>query len=223
MSSPEDVWKHIESFDTIYMKGEDELDRLFEWRDQNKELVRQHPVSMNEGVIRYNDNYYQYFSRVGFLVTVYCFINGKLMLSYVYNILTRHATSTEYNFKVETHTLDEAIQDSLTVYATLMAYMVYNVEYVDSKQHSEIVKVGNKNGRKSKGKGYVSITKKVYSITGFPETEVNDTDKRSYTRQTESWNQRGFWRHYKSGKKSWIDPQVKGAKNVKPTPKTYKL
>lgn len=47
-------------------------------------------------------------------------------------------------------------------------------------------------------------------------------DKRRYERHMEKWNVKGHYRTYKSGKKVWIEPQVRGAgKEV--TPKEYKM
>lgn len=53
--------------------------------------------------------------------------------------------------------------------------------------------------------------------------DKNYLSKREYKRHTESWNVRGFWRTYKSGKKVWIKPSVRGNKNSKPKNQKYTL
>lgn len=42
---------------------------------------------------------------------------------------------------------------------------------------------------------------------------VNNKEKRSYERKIENWTARGHWRTYKSGKKIWIEPQNRKAKD----------
>lgn len=60
----------------------------------------------------------------------------------------------------------------------------------------------------------IKITKEVVKRTNRNNTNSNNTEqKREYNRQIKSWNVRGYYRTYKSGKKVWIDPQVRKAKN----------
>lgn len=42
-------------------------------------------------------------------------------------------------------------------------------------------------------------------------------------RLTESWNVRGHYRHYKSGKTVYVNPYTKGSKEGKPVPREYKI
>lgn len=43
---------------------------------------------------------------------------------------------------------------------------------------------------------------------------VKNEEKRSYERKIENWTARGHWRTYKSGKKIWIAPQNRKAKDA---------
>ena len=75
-------------------------------------------------------------------------------------------------------------------------------------------KSSNKNNKKKNHKN----TRKIIMSTRVINVPNNITDievKRGYIRRTESWKVKGFWRTYKSGKKVWIKPSVRGNKNVK--------
>lgn len=52
---------------------------------------------------------------------------------------------------------------------------------------------------------------------------ANNLIKRTYTRRTETWQVRGYERHYKSGKVTYVKPFIKGNKNGKIENKVYKI
>jgi hypothetical protein len=54
------------------------------------------------------------------------------------------------------------------------------------------------------------------------DAELCDLIKRNYNRHTLGWTVRGHWRTYKSGKKTWIKPSVRGDKD-KITGKIYEV
>lgn len=63
------------------------------------------------------------------------------------------------------------------------------------------------------------IHKKIYKVLNVPEDYV----KRSYIRTAESWGVRGHWRHYKNGKKVWINSYIKGRKDKQEKSKEYRI
>ena len=75
-------------------------------------------------------------------------------------------------------------------------------------------KSSNKNNKKKNNK---KVRKIIMSnrVINVPNNVTDIEVKRGYTRRTESWKVKGFWRTYKSGKKVWIKPSVRGNKNVK--------
>ena len=75
-------------------------------------------------------------------------------------------------------------------------------------------KSSNKNNKKKNNK---KVRKIIMSnrVINVPNNVTDIEIKRGYTRRTESWKVKGFWRTYKSGKKVWIKPSVRGNKNVK--------
>lgn len=83
-------------------------------------------------------------------------------------------------------------------------------ERLISKQSEKIIKSNKK--KKSKGsKNKVSIIKNIRYVIDKEEVNKNTEEyiKRQYTRQTDMWFTKGFWRTYKSGKKVWVKPCVK--------------
>jgi len=80
-----------------------------------------------------------------------------------------------------------------------------------------LLSVGNSSKRSSKKqRSIVSVSKgkTVYEYEAKDEKQI-DTNKREYQRHTESWRVRGHYRTYKSGKKVWIKPQVRGKGKTK--------
>lgn len=66
------------------------------------------------------------------------------------------------------------------------------------------------------------MTKKVYIVDDL-EHYAEQRKNRQYNRQVDSWNVRGHWRQYKSGKRVWIEQSVRGRKDAKVKPQTYKI
>lgn len=228
----------LNKLDSIVMTKEDII-KLFQWKDQHKDWVRSFKPVLTEGVIIYGDNsFYQHFRQDGNLVhhTVCGRINEKLTpivsfsIMYVHGIdptnnaivfdKKKHLDLSKVNF-IENEE-EEIYQDSMTLHASLMAYMEHHVEYVQNKRVDQILskKSKGKNGKNSK-KRVVKIGKKVYTIN-VPHETLDNEDKRNYERHTEGWMVKGFWRTSKNGKKTWINPYPKGnLRNIEP--KTYKL
>lgn len=106
-----------------------------------------------------------------------------------------------------------------------LAYMISNDDRNRIVENKKVIgKSKGKKGKKNNGK---LIYKNTYSVN-LNENKIYDYGKdyipsKKYKRHTESWNVRGFWRHYKSGKKVWIKPSVRGNKNTKPKNQKYTL
>ena len=95
-----------------------------------------------------------------------------------------------------------------------------NVSITDLSDVQKVTKVNNNQSKKNKKKNnrsskittlnFSDIEKVVYAK---PEVHV----PRSYERHTESWEVRGYVRHYKSGKTVFVKPYTKGKKTEKPS------
>ena len=95
-----------------------------------------------------------------------------------------------------------------------------NVTITDLSDIQKVTKVSKPQPKKNKKKSsrvskeitlnFSDIEKVVYAK---PEVHV----PRSYERHTESWEVRGYVRHYKSGKTVFVKPYTKGKKTEKPS------
>jgi hypothetical protein len=96
----------------------------------------------------------------------------------------------------------------LRMVGNIIDYITSPTVTVKAKKIREEKKLSNKKkGKKKKGSQKTYIYKTVYSIDHISE---DYHPKRVYTRQTGSWKVRGFWRHYKNGKKVWIKEHIRG-------------
>lgn len=99
----------------------------------------------------------------------------------------------------------------------ILSYLVYMQlpkEYHDiiAYEPKANISVGTKKKKGSKKTNVTYIKNVVYNPVVNEPKYTEFMDKRPYTRHTESWYTRGFWRTYKSGKQTWIEPTVKKAK-----------
>jgi hypothetical protein len=219
-----DVEKMISKLDKILM-SENDINLLFEWRDNHKEYVRNFKPVLKEGCIvieKDGNKTIEVFKSNGKFHTYHMFVNGRPVHQIVWDVETKKGitTFTDYNFsKEKEYQYNSSV---LSLHASLMAYMEYysdNAEYVERKEVS--VTHHKKPKKNSKGKKSPTRIKRViYDIKVTKESVKRD--KNLYERHAEKWNVRGHWRHLKSGKKVWINPHVKGeGKEI--TPKEYKL
>lgn len=214
--------KHdIDKYDRITVTQED-VERLFSWRDKNKDLVRNFNPVMEEGVI------------LNTATPLVRYVFKKKENQYLYSIVNKHDDvvlhALSWNFETGVGTNIHTILDKghirdynetlISLHASLMAYMEHyqdNEEYV--RKQTNTVVVGHKKQKKSKKKTPIKIRRKVYSLT-ITEESLNEVT-RSYERQTDKWTVRGHWRKTKNGQ-VWIKPHVRGeGKEV--TPKEYKM
>lgn len=73
----------------------------------------------------------------------------------------------------------------------------------------EKVEKKSKKGKKGINRGNVRyIRRTIYNMN-----TVGERPSREYSRHMESWQVRGHWRYYKSGKKVWIESYTKGHNN----------
>lgn len=108
------------------------------------------------------------------------------------------------------------------------------IAFLQSEKKEEVKVLSRIETKKKRGKkGSKSNSKKTYIYNKkyvFSDDTVSkdETDKRAYERKVDEWFTKGHWRHYKSGKKVWIDKTVKRARaktveSNKPVEKEYKI
>lgn len=118
---------------------------------------------------------------------------------------------------------------TLRRFLEIISFLIYTQlpkeykEIISINPKKEVKSVPLKKKKHGKKVAYISniIYKPVINEARFKE----HLEARSYTRHTESWYQRGFWRTYKSGKRVWVKPTVKKAKGVTSSEvkQTYKV
>lgn len=219
--------------DTVII-GIDKLEKLFMWRDNNRELVGDFTPVLEEVLLQVGNLAIDVAKTEHPLYTYQFSVydNGQLQLVQLWN---RHnlVGSTLYNdlptgIKDDEKALHSYIQSVVSIYPVLMAYMEHYREVVEKKEikHQNVKSKVNKQGKKKKKITYIHNT--VYKLAEDIVTDTLTTDeaekKRSYTSPTDPFKVRGHWRNYKSGKQVWVPGYVKNKKeDQQAEPKTYKV
>lgn len=212
---------NLETKDKIFL-GDDDLKNLLAWRDNNKDLVRNFKPSLDEGVILFKGHYKQYFLQEDNIVHFKIYVANQLYFQFSLNRDSRTPFNLDFKpiFSEMGIVKKEAIQDAITVHASIMAYMQSNKEYVEVKEIEKLrKKQKKKNKDKRKNKNYITKIKTTVYKVNVANTEQQRKEK--YEKHIESWGVRGHFRTLKSGNKVWIKPYVKG--EGKTNPKTYKM
>lgn len=210
---------NLDKLDKIILSQQD-VDSLFEWRDNHKDYVRNYKPVLTDGVIEVKGNHKQLFQSRGKFVTIVVFNNNdEIVHTFIWDNVTKLGRTIESRIKQDEKSFNESI---LSLFTSLMAYMEYygdKKEYVDVEEVRAVVQKKAK-GNSKKKKSPIRIKKKIYKIKVTKESIK--LDKNRYERKAEKWTVRGHWRQLKNGKKIWIASHVKGeGKEV--TPKEYKL
>jgi hypothetical protein len=210
--------------------------KLMLWRNAHQDLVRKCVFTLREGIILFGNRgrMYQYFlspegGEEGMMI-VMAFLHGADKPADP--ILTFYFTASEDigGVKLKEYwahdqfeiiagvSFEDGIEDAITVYFSLMAYMAFYKEVrerVQPEQKSFIAKV--KKPRHGKSTKRVIRAHRIEYNISFPE-EV--AEPREFERHVESWRVRGHPRTYKkTGKTIFVQPYVKGKGEI--TPKTY--
>lgn len=209
---------NIEKLDRVTLSEED-YHKLFDWKENHKEYVRNFKPVMKQGLIVIGDKQEQTFEEdsLGYIYKLY--LDG--VVCHEVKWLKSNKFGYVLSSKAEKSYQQGLTEDMITLHATLMAYMEYYSdmkEYVEVEDVKVIKKKKDKKG-KVKSKKTVKIGKRIYKIRVTNESVVRD--KRRYERSMEKWSVRGHWRTTKTGKKVWIKPHYKGEGEVKP--KDYRI
>lgn len=96
----------------------------------------------------------------------------------------------------------------------LIHHQEVNIEEISTEKRVSVSsnKKKNRNNKKTKTVRTINISENTVKRV-YKKSNDDNTEKREYIRQVQSWTVRGYWRTYKSGKKVWIEPQTRRAKN----------
>lgn len=217
-----------QNVDTVSLSRDDYL-KLFEWKENNRFLVRFFNPVLEEGVIVVENSMKQFFKQDDTFIEIELFFGSlkalELHLERIGNGQIKVLKEIP-NQKVANHLnypISKMIADSITFHAAAMAYMGYFMEqkiYVDK----EVVQKNGNQKKKRKDKTrrkIIKIQHRIYNVrVGGNTKEIKI--KREINRRTNQWTVRGHWRKYKDGKKVWVKTYKKG-NGTEPQAKIYKM
>jgi len=215
---------NLDKFDKIIIRNKEDLDRLLEWRDKHKDLVRCYSPVIKKGLIVSEvTGVTIYFQNNPIFTSYKVYLKNDEIMSFnvlrysngMYKVMRQNAAPW-----MPEKDIQDNIQSVVTTHSSYMAYMEHHTEYITKRtEMSNKIKKG-KGGNKNKNRS-IKIGRRVYEVS-VPSSVL--TEKRKYERHTETWTQRGHWRKIKSsGKRIWINAQIKGNKNKKPDSKSYHI
>lgn len=216
--------------DKIYISQDGE-NKLFRWRDEHKNLVRNYKASIkkvkyilldetsNPVIITVIDSGE---ARVDFTITR----QGKRLDSFLYDRYKMTVNEKWYALK-EPKSVKEAKsagrQEAISIHASTQALLNHRQKIeVDKKQEfretvTGIVERIEDKERKQKKDNIIRISDIVYT-----PIESSTRGFRNYTKPTREISVRGHYRHYRSGKTIWIEEYKKNTGKDKKS-KKYNL
>ena len=199
--------------DKIILKSKD-VETLLKWRDENKDLVRQNPAPFKGIILEFPDTNISIKAindkgRITFYLSVNGARAGKIIGHQLPGGLYRVLKNT-------TRLKGDDVQSILTVYASLMALIVF---YKPEPGPHTRTATPPKKQRQGKAK-----KRRAAGITYILRPRGKNPaiiPARSEAKTAGAFTVRGHYRRYKDGKTVWIRPYTKG--NGKEKNKTYKL
>lgn len=211
----------------------DKVEPLFQWRNNNVELVYSFTPFTEDVVIRVANIFIHVEKspdpEFSYRFTVY---NKEIKL--LVQDWNKYSMIGNVNYnRLPTDIVkgDEAAKDYaqsvISLYCTLMAYAEHYKEVITKKEIS-VRKTKDRKKRGGKGKKVTYLRNVVYTVSGDVKTDKEtltiSEDKRGYTYPSEPFKVRGHWRHYKNGNSVWIESYTKNEQEGKePDPKIYKI
>ena len=199
--------------DKIILSSND-IETLLLWRDQNKELIRRNAAPFKGILLQFPESFIDIkaYNDAG-KITFYLFINGHK----AGKITGRQLPGGLLQVKKNTTKLSsDDIQSIITVYASLMALIVYHKPEAAAaaKEARQARPEKTKNGQERRKNSITYLLKHSSSGPRIQQRGKHSSPAGVFT-------VRGHYRHYKNGRAVWIEPYTKGT--GKQNNKTYKL
>lgn len=212
--------------------SQDEVVRIFQWRDAHTDLVRSNPNPMSGLKIVCKDTGITINgTRKSDVLLLQIYVNKKHVGDIKFKFLLRDSGQKFTYAKIIRDTTKMFVTDDkrsmLSLWCSLMAMMVYGeVEQSkvtdkqdDAETSTEPTPKPKKHGKKTPRKTpYNHIT---YILKSHTSKQNGSGEKRHYTKSSMQFSVRGHYRHYKSGKVVWISEYQKGSGEQ--ISRTYKL
>ena len=201
--------------DRIILSSKD-VETLLKWRDNNTDLVRRNAAPFKGIMLEFPDTNiiikaYNDAGKIAFYLQLDGEKAGKITGRQLPGGLFQEKKNT-------TKLLKEDVQSIITVYASLMAFIVYNKPAAAAAAARDLRQDKPKKPGKRKQhplkNGITYIFKHSSSGPRLQQRGQHASPARAFT-------VRGHYRHYKNGKTVWIKPYSKGTGGHKD--KTYKL
>ena len=199
---------------------QEDVDFLLDWRDKNKDKVRNYPCPIKAiKIISKVNTSLCTCVRNGNTIKVNVTLGGKPFGKILVEILDSGMYRV-YEKKTSKIFNSEMIQSIMTVYASTMALLAYGNE--TTKQAKQVVHKSNDNKQKlNKKKHNKSNPNGVTYVLRRDSTTAAIIPLGKHRSPQGTFNVRGHFRHYKDGKVVWIAEYSKGRGEKKS--KTYKL
>ncbi|NFL57788.1 hypothetical protein FDB60_01710 [Clostridium botulinum] len=106
------------------------------------------------------------------------------------------------------------VSQDLMIISFIYSYLAFNQESIIKETRTHTKKVQSKKDKRAGKKPKVKLIRQnIITInTDHIDEAPTEEEKREYERHIVGWTVRGHWREYKSGKKIWIKPQIRGDK-----------
>lgn len=139
-----------------------------------------------------------------------------------------------WDFKAKSSTVEmfyNTDEDSMKSLVSNIFLVLGVVSFLQSEKKKVVktrtrldVKKPTKKGKSKKKTTYIYNKTYIFEDKTVSEDDIKDTT-RTYQRHLESWTRRGHWRHFKNGKKKWIDKTTIHAKDsvTNPQKQSYKI
>lgn len=109
---------------------------------------------------------------------------------------------------------DDYRLECVKMFFRILVYSQFNQQYIVNETRTQTKKVQSKKTRRAGKKPKIKLIKQnIIRINTDHIQSPTEEEKREYERRTFGWTVRGHWREYKSGKKVWIKPQIRGDKD----------
>ena len=200
--------------DRIILSSKD-VETLLQWRDNNADLVRRNPAPFKGIMLEFPETkiHIKAYNNAG-KISFYIWINGssagKITGQQLPGGLFKAGKNT-------TKLKSDDIQSIITVYASLMALIVYHEPEPAAAAAKEARQERPKKAKTGAQRSKKGITY-IFSSSGNGPRVLQRGQHRS---PAGIFNVRGHYRHYKNGRTVWIKPYKKGAGKEKN--RTYKL
>lgn len=200
--------------DRIILSNKD-VETLLLWRDQNKELIRRNPAPFKGILLQFPESFIDIkaYNDAG-KITFYVIINGHKAGKITGHQLPGGLLQVKNN---TTKLKSDDVQSIITVYASLMAFIVYHTPEAAAAKEPRQERPNKAGKEKKRQRRQEAITYILKSSASGPYI----TRRGQHRSPAGVFTVRGHYRQYKNGKSVWIAPYTKGTGKEKN--KIYKL